>query len=414
MPRGPYLAYEGLLADLLGEETGGVLHTGRSRNDLGATTIRLRARGEYVALLEAVDALARSLLDRAVEYQDVVMAAYTHGQPAVPITFGHYLAGVTASVLRGYQELLAAGTELEASPLGAGAVGGTSVPIDPARTARLLGFTALAVNSVDAVASRDFALRLLAAASTLAVTLARVARDLSAWTTEESGLLRLADDLVGSSSMMPQKRNPFLLEHIAGKASASLGCYVSAAAAMASAGYTNSITSGTEAMRQLWPGLHECADSAALLRLVIEGAVPDEQRMRTRATEGFTAATYYAERLVAAGVPFRTAHHQVGRTVLAAIEAGTPLAAAAPRGMDLDPATVVAASAFGGGPGEGSVKRAAAQLGAQADEQRRALSARQARWADGAGLLTEAVRRITEGDAGGDGDGGGDDGGQAG
>jgi argininosuccinate lyase len=392
MPRGAYLAYEGLLSELLGEEIGGVLHTGRSRNDLNATTARLRAREEYVPLLESVDALTDSLLDRALAYQDVVMPAYTHGQPAVPITFGHYLVGATASILRGYGDLLSASTELEANPLGAGAVGGTSVPIDPRRTAELLGFSDLAVNSVDAVASRDFALRLLAAASTIAVTLARIARDVSVWSSEECGLLRLSDDLTGSSSMMPQKRNPFLLEHIAGKASASLGCYVSAASAMASAGYTNSITVGTEAMRQLWPGLQECNASAMLLRLVIQGATPDEQRMRMRATEGFTAATYYAERLVAAGMPFRTAHHHVGRTVLAAIEAGTPLAAAAPDGMDLDPATVVAACAFGGGPGDHSVKRAVGLLCTQAEQHRSVLTARRIRWAGGADLLAEAVR----------------------
>lgn len=399
MPRGAYLAYEGLLSESLGEEVGGVLHTGRSRNDLNATTARLRAREEYAPLLEAVDALADTLLDRALAYQDVVMPAYTHGQPAVPITFGHYLAGATASILRGYEELLAAGTELEANPLGAGAVGGTSVPIDPRRTTELLGFSDLAVNSVDAVASRDFALRLLAAASTLAVTLARVARDVSVWTSEESSLLRLADDLVGSSSMMPQKRNPFLLEHIAGKASASFGRYVSAASAMASAGYTNSIAVGTEAMRQLWPGLRECAASAVLLRLVIEGATPDEQRMRMRATDGFTAATYYAERLVAAGMPFRTAHHHVGRAVLAAIEAGTPLAAARPDGMDLDSATVVAACAFGGGPGDRGIERAVGLLRAQARRHRGVLDARRTRWADASSVLAKAVYRITHADS---------------
>lgn len=395
MPRGAYLSYEGLLSELLGEEVGGVLHTGRSRNDLNATTVKLRVREEYAPLLEAVDALTDTLLDRALAYQGVVMPAYTHGQPAVPITFGHYLTGATASVLRGYEELLAAGAELEASPLGAGAVGGTSVPIDPQRTAELLGFSSLAVNSVDAVASRDFVLRLLAAASTLAVTLARVARDVSVWTSEESGLLRLADDLVGSSSMMPQKRNPFLLEHIAGKAATSLGCYMSAASAMASAGYTNSIAVGTEAVRHLWPGLRDCTASATLLRLVIQGATPDEQRMCRRAAEGFTAATYYAERLVAAGMPFRAAHHHVGSTVLAAIEAGLPLAAAARDDVDLDPATVVSACAFGGGPGDRSVERAAGVLRAQADLHRGALAARQARWADAAKMLDAAVLQIT-------------------
>ncbi|WP_194924842.1 lyase family protein [Catenulispora pinisilvae] len=394
MPRGVYLAYEGLLSELLGDEVGGVLHTGRSRNDLGATTVRLRAREHCVGLLDAVDALAESLLDRAVKYQDVVMPAYTHGQPAVPITFGHYLVGVAASVVRGYTDLVAAGAEIEVNPLGAGAVGGTSVPIDPARTAELLGFTGVAVNSVDAVASRDFALRLLAGISTLGVTVTRVARDLSVWTSEESGLLHLADDLVGSSSMMPQKRNPFLLEYIQGKASASLGYYVGAASAMASAGYTNAIAVGTEAMRQLWPGLREGAAAATLLRLVVDGATPDEQRMNRRAADGFTAATYLAERLVAAGVPFRTAHHEVGRRVLAALDAGAPLDADGASGTDLDPAAVAAASAYGGGPGGGTVVRAVDLLRERMSGPRGLLAARRGRWAEAAAMLDEAARTI--------------------
>jgi argininosuccinate lyase len=392
MPRGVYLAYEGLLAELLGDEVAGVLHTGRSRNDLNATTAKLRTREAYLLLLEAVEALAGALLDGALEYRSVTMPAYTHGQPAVPITYGHYLAGAAASVLRGFADLLAAGTELESNPLGAGAVGGTSIPIDPERTAELLGFSRVAVNSVDAVASRDFALRLLAATSTLGVTLMRVTHDLSVWTSDESGLLRLADDLVGSSSMMPQKRNPFLLESILGKASASLGCYVSAASAMAAAGYTNAISVGTEAMRQLWPGLRDCTAAVVLLRLVIRGATPDEQRMHRRAVDGFTAATYYAERLVAAGVPFRTAHHRVGRTVLAAIDAGVPLEAGGLDGVDLDPAAVAEADAFGGGPGGGCVERAVGLLRTRAERDHGILAARRARWAAGAAMLAGAVR----------------------
>ncbi|MBS2554246.1 argininosuccinate lyase [Catenulispora sp. NL8] len=394
MPRGVYLAYEGLLSELLGEEVGGVLHTGRSRNDLGATTVRLRAREHCLQLLDAVDALAETLLDRAVKYQDVVMPAYTHGQPAVPITFGHYLVGVAASVVRGYTDLVAAGSEIEVNPLGAGAVGGTSVPIDPARTAELLGFTGVAVNSVDAVASREFVLRLLAGVSTLGVTVTRVARDLSVWTSEESGLLHLADDLVGSSSMMPQKRNPFLLEYIQGKASASLGHYVGAVSAMASAGYTNAIAVGTEAVRQLWPGLREGVDAATLLRLVVDGATPDEQRMDQRAADGFTAATYLAERLVASGVPFRTAHHEVGRRVLAALDAGARLDADGAHGTDLAPAAVAAACAYGGGPGGGTVVHAVDLLRERMSSQRGLLAARRGRWAEAAAMLDEAARSI--------------------
>lgn len=392
IPRGVYLAYEGLLADALGQRAAGVLHTGRSRNDLNATTVRLRARASYEPLLSAVDALADTLLNQAAVYRWVTMPAYTHGQPAVPITYGHYLAGLAASVLRGYDGLLHAGAELEVSPLGAGAVGGTSIAIDPARTAGLLGFSAVAPNSVDAVASREFVLRLLAEVSVLGVTVARAGRDLSVWTSEEFGLLQMPDDLVGSSSMMPQKRNPFVLEHIQGRATTSIGAFTAAASAMVTAGYTNAIAVGTEAVRQLWPGLRSATDVVTLLRLVLSSAVPDRRGMRDRAVAGFTSATYLAERLVADGVPFRSAHHQVGASVLAALQAGEGLTG--PAGVDLAPETVAQACAYGGGPGGDSVERMLKLLGEQRSSYRSAFDERRNRWAAAANLLDDAVCRL--------------------
>ncbi|MER5465929.1 argininosuccinate lyase [Streptomyces sp. NPDC002668] len=408
MPRGVYLAYEGQLVGRLGEQVGGVLHTGRSRNDLNATTARLKTRGPYGELLDQVAELARTLLARAGAYREVIMPAYTHGQPAVPITYGHYLTGVASAVLRGLDGLLEAGREIGVNPLGAGAVGGTSVRIAPHRTAELLGFTSTAPNSVDAVASRDFVLRLLAACSALGVTMARVARDLSSWTAEESGLLRMADDLVGSSSMMPQKRNPFLLEHIQGRSTASLGSFVSAASAMSTAGFTNAIAVGTESIRHLWPGLRNTVDAVTLLRLVVDGAEPEHERMEQRAVAGFTSATYLAECLVMDGMPFREAHHIVGKTVLAALEQGVSLteagrvrpevAAVSPGDGSswLDPADVAGACAYGGGPGAASIEAALDRLGAELDRLQAEVTARRTRWTRAAEQLTATVQRIVE------------------
>ncbi|MEU2396122.1 lyase family protein [Streptomyces sp. NPDC007369] len=350
-----------------------------------------------------------------------LMPAYTHGQPAVPVTYGHYLAGVGCSVLRALDDLLHAGRELDVNPLGAGAVGGTSVAVSPERTSALLGFSGPARNSVDAVASRDFALRPLAAASTLGVTVARVARDLSAWTSEEAGFVRLADDLVGSSSMMPQKRNPFLLEHVQGRATASLGAFTAAASSMATASYTNAIAVGTEALRHTWPGLGNATDAVTLLRLVVRGAEPDVERMLRRAVDGFTPATYPAEQLVAAGMPFRSAHHLVGKTVLHALDTSCSLAEAArdvpeiarlaaraaapeaagsgPDAVDrvedwLQPAAVARACAYGGGPGGDGTVRAVADLRADLEAARAAAEERRTRWAAGAAALDEAAAQL--------------------
>ena len=160
------------------------------------------------------------------------MPGYTHYQAAVPTTYGHHLGGVAGAIDRDLEALAAASAGLDTSPLGAGVGHGTTQPIAPVRTAALLGFERPAPHSLDAVASRDVVLRLLAAAAVLGVTASRLAADLLLWTTAEFAFLELPDELVGSSSAMPQKRNPFLLEHVKGRSARAAGAFVAAATAM--------------------------------------------------------------------------------------------------------------------------------------------------------------------------------------
>ncbi|MFJ8493318.1 lyase family protein [Streptomyces sp. NPDC094038] len=402
-PRGRYLAYEGYLVDTLGEETGGVLHSGRSRNDLNATVLRLQLRRPYDRLLTETDTLGRVLVERGRRWSTTVMPAYTHHQPAVPIAYGHYLAGVAAALVRDMDHLEHAGRELGENPLGAGAIGGTTLPVDPARTTELLGFTAPLTNSLHAVASRDVVLRLLAACTVLGVLLTRTAHDLQSWTSAENPLLLLPDDLVGSSSMMPQKRNPFLLENVQGKATAALGALTAATAAMSTARYTNAIAVGTEAVGHLWPALEATTDAVVLLRLMFEGAEPDPGLMLRRATDGHTAATALAERLVVAGVPFRTAHHTVGEISTMALATGRTFedTAAAhlgdrPRALldALDPASIAAAAGNGGGPAPASVTAALDDSDAEFDRLAVAAEARRAHWAAAERSLGDAVSAL--------------------
>jgi argininosuccinate lyase len=325
-PRGLFLLYENHLIETLGSAIGGNLHIGRSRNDLNATVLRLRIRPVYGRLMTELLTLIDTVIERAASFGDVVMPAYTHGQPAVPITFGHYLAGVATALLRDAAWLEAAAEDLDCSPLGAGAVGGTTVPIDPEITAELLGFTRVAGNSVDAVASRDIVIRILGAASVLGVTLSRPANDLFVWLTDEFRFLRLPDHLVGSSSMMPQKRNPYLLEHVKGRSSAAAGAFLAATMAMHATPFTNSVAVGTEGVTRFWSAVSDSTDAIVLLRSVLAEIEPDRAVMARRVSEGFTTATGYAEELARQGVlSFREAHHAVGEAVNDAIARGAGL-----------------------------------------------------------------------------------------
>jgi argininosuccinate lyase len=364
-PRGLYLLYENYLIEKLGAEIGGELQTGRSRNDLNATIFRMRLREPYLLLIKETLRLQVVLIRRARKFADVVMPAYTHYQAAVPVTYGHYLAGIAVALERDLDGVFAINADLNRSPLGAGAAGGTSLAINPARTASLLGFEEPVSHSIDAVASRDIALRLLASISILGITLSRLANDLLVWTTSEFGLISLPDHLVGSSSMMPQKRNPFLAEHVKGRSSAALGAFVAAATAMHSTPFSNSIAVGTEATAHIWKALTATTEAVTLSRLLVDDARPQQDLMFQRTIEGHTFATELANRLVVDhGVPFRSAHRIVGRAVRESIEQAAPLHAISvvlPDSNntsvslgDLDPRSIVRKSTYGGGPGHES------------------------------------------------------------
>ncbi|GGR77811.1 argininosuccinate lyase [Streptomyces aureoverticillatus] len=360
-PRGLYLMYEGHLTATLGADVGGKLHTGRSRNDLKATVTAMRLRGELLELLSQSQRLQAALLSRARVHRDVIMPAYTHFQPAMPVTYGYYLAGLAAALDRDIAGLRHTVDELDRRcPLGAGAVAGTDLPIRPARTAELLGFGGPPLHATDAVAARDTALRALAAAASAGVTLSRLATDLQLWSTQEFGFVEFPERLVGGSSAMPQKRNAFLLEHVKAKAAAAVGAWTASASAMKSTPFTNSIEVGTEAVAVVWPALAAVRDSVLLTQVLVTGARPVPERMEQRAKEGFVTATAIANRLVAQGVPFRTAHHAVGAAVREAVDTGAaelteinPPDGFPALGGALPPlADVVADHDRGGGPGE--------------------------------------------------------------
>ncbi|MGW0389360.1 argininosuccinate lyase [Streptomyces sp. NPDC003042] len=360
-PRGLYLMYEGYLVEELGSDIGGKVHTARSRNDIKATVTAMRLRGELTDLLGEILRLQAVLLSRARRHQGAVMPVYTHFQPAMPISYGYYLAGIATALDRDITALRHTVDDLDRCPLGAGAVAGTDLPIRPERTAALLGFRGgPTLHATDAVASRDTMLRGLAVIASAAVTLSRLATDLQLWSTQEFGFVEFPERLVGGSSAMPQKRNAFLLEHVKAKAAWAVGAWTASASASKSTPFTNSIEVGTEAVAVAWPALVAVRESVLLAQVLVSGARPVTDRMEQRAREGFVTATVIANRLVGEGVPFRTAHHVVGAAVRDAIASGegeltkieTPDGVADLGGALPTLADVVADLDRGGGPGE--------------------------------------------------------------
>ncbi len=405
-PRGSYLVYEDQLAELAGPEVAGVLATGRSRNDLNATTFQLRLRRELAAMFDEAARLEAVILRRAWKARAVAMPLSTHGQPAMPASYGFYLGGVASALGRDVAALLAVLEGVERCPLGANAVAGTTLAIDPARTAALLGFPRAVRHALDAVASRDLALRALSAAAILGVTLSRIATDLLQLIS--AGWLRLPDHLVGSSSAMPQKRNPYFLEHVQGKAAAAAGAFTSAVMSMHAKPFTNCIAVGTEGTAGLWAALTEVQHAMILLRLVVADAQAMPEAMQAAGERGFVTATELANRLVVdRGLPFRRAHFLVGALVSSAVEAELTLPEAAARAaasgqlelpaealIGLEPEAVARAAEYGGGPGPASFERTWSELEGEWRHRRAQVRALRAGWREAAAMLEREVRAL--------------------
>ncbi len=360
--RGLYLMYERYLIDATDDTIGGRLQLGRSRNDLSATISRLKLRDLLLRLSGAVIGFARGAYERSNEHLTTTMPAYTHYQAAMPGTLGHYLKGTVDAVLRDLEAIHQLASYANSSPLGAGAGSGTTLEIDREYTAGLLGFTQVIENSIDAVASRDHHLRVLSVAGTLGVLLSRIAQDLILWSTTEFGFIRFPDQLVGSSSMMPQKRNPFLLEHVKGKSASPLAALQRSAMAMHAVPFGNSVAVGTEGAVGVEEAIEDIVSCLSLLEAHVRLFEAFPETMLERAERAGVCATAIAEHLARdGGVPFRSAHHQVGALISEAEEASVPLVPHVLSGLEtrfslpargeFSPDRVVRRTRFGGGAG---------------------------------------------------------------
>ena len=321
-----HMAVEAELQRTIGDAAQ-LLHSARSRNDQVATDLKLHVRDRAARLLEQLCAFIEELVERARAESAVLLPAYTHRQRAQPVSAAYWLGSYAAGFLRDAEALRGVLAQCATCPLGVGAVSGSSLPIDRAYTAKLLGFSGPTLNGMDTVGDRDFVLDFLYATAKFMVRASRLATDIIDYTTQEFGFATLAGDISMGSSMMPQKKNPDLFELIRGKSGAAIGDLVGLLVAVKGlpSGYNRDLQ---EDRAPLLVAGRRTAEVLAVLRLALPRVKLNAERTRAGLDAGFTQATDLAEALVKKGLPFRQAYRKVGALVRACTDAGQPLGAA--------------------------------------------------------------------------------------
>lgn len=308
-----HMAVESELTQRIGEP-GRRLHTARSRNDQVALDIRLWCREAIDTIIEQITDLQRAFVKLAAEQGQSPMPSFTHLQRAQPVTAGHELLAYCEMLQRDKQRLLDNRTRVNISPIGAGAVGGTTLPIDRKLTAKLLNMPAITDNSLDSISDRDFLCELAFDLSMVSMHLSRWAEQWILYFTTEFGFIKIADQYTTGSSMMPQKRNPDMLELIRGKTGGVYGQLTALLTMMKGQplAYNRDMQEDKRFIFFAYDQVSACLTMAAAI--VLHAEIRPNQ-IASRLDEGFADATVFAEYLVRKGVPFRTAHHIVGTLV---------------------------------------------------------------------------------------------------
>lgn len=308
-----HMNIEARLTELIGP-VGAKLHTGRSRNDQSATTVRLFLRKEMVDVGDGLLTLMDALIDRATAHRTVIVPGHTHLQQAQPISMGHYWLSHFWAFSRDFRRVLFALDSIDECPLGAGALAGSTLPLDREYTARLLGFKKPTDNSLDSVGHRDHMLDCQYALAVVMLHVSRLSEDLVIYGSREFGWLDLPDSFCTGSSMMPQKKNPDVLELARGRTGGVYGDLINLAVTMKALPSTYN-RDMQEDKRPLWNSLQVVKDVLEVLPLLISRVEIDQEKALESFREGFALATDVAEYLVLKGVPFREAHAKVGKAV---------------------------------------------------------------------------------------------------
>lgn len=313
-----HMNLEKLLIDEIGP-VGGKLHTGRSRNDQVATDMHLYLRKKTDELIQLLEKVQLAIVGQAKDNIESILPGYTHLQRAQPVSFAHHLLAYFWMFERDKERLHDSLKRVNVLPLGAGALAGTTFPIDRDRVAELLGFDSVYPNSMDAVSDRDFILEFLSTASILMVHLSRLSEEMVIWSSQEFQFIELDDSFCTGSSIMPQKKNPDVPELLRGKTGRVFGDLIGLLTVLKGLplAYNKDLQEDKEGMFDTVSTLEA---SLTLLAPMLDTMKVNDKTMRKAVTQDYSNATDIADYLATKGMPFRQAHEVVGQTVLYAIE----------------------------------------------------------------------------------------------
>lgn len=310
-----YMNLESQLIKKVGD-VAGKMHIGRSRNDIYATSVRMEVRNQIIITVDYLLGLIESILEVAEIHIKTLMPGYTHWQHAQPVTLAHYLTGITQSLIRDLDRLTSVFERTNHCPLGAAALATTGFPINRENVASLLGFDGIIENSYDAVASRDFIAECSSVLAILMTTLSRLAEDFIIWNTYEFSVIDMPEEFSATSSIMPQKKNPIVLEHIKGRTGHVIATVTSTLTVLKGTSFSHNREVGGEAASMVHNAFKLVQGCLEMLAHLFPLIIFNEKRMLERVTQGFSTVTELTDLLVREkGISFRQAHHIIGQVV---------------------------------------------------------------------------------------------------
>ncbi len=315
---------ESLVVKKAGKEVGGKMHTARSRNDQVSVDIRMKIRDDINNVCYCINETISTLIQLAEQHKNTIMPMYTHLQQAQVGLFSHFLLAYADALFRDLDRFYVTYGRVNESPLGAGPIGGTSIPIDRLSTAKKLGFKGLVENSIDATTSRDFVVEYLSNASIMMTNLSRLAEDFIIWSTSEFSFIELDDKFTSTSSVMPQKKNPDILELIRGKTAQIIGYQIGVLTNLKGlpSGYNRDLQ---QIKVSIWPTSNIIISSLIVVNSLLKTMKVNEKKLREAIDCGYSISLDVAEHLVRTGIPFRVAHKMVGNLVQTASKSNRSL-----------------------------------------------------------------------------------------